>query len=131
MPRTLREGLTLENLNESIDEVIKSWTAIDEQDFIDRYTNAQFGHAGAHPRATIPAQADDDDLILARLTDLARGYFQLLQTVREYIAAADKWAATDAFEVLQPLGLPRFRRTPELEDRDACFAVMRKAAKLE
>lgn len=55
----------------------------------------------------------------------------LLQSVKEYIAAADKWAASpNALEVLLPLGLPRFRRTPELEDRDACFAVLRKAAKL-
>jgi hypothetical protein len=72
MPRTIEQGLTPANLNASIDEVIAVWTEDEWKAFINRYVDLQFNMAGVHPRASIPAQADDDDLIFTRVVHYAR-----------------------------------------------------------
>lgn len=126
MPRTLRDGLTIENLRASIDEVLKGWTRDDESAFINRYTNVQFGHDGPRPRASIPLQADDDDVVLGRLVDIADDYFKLLDAARQYVKAADAWANSyNAIEVSPDSGIPRLRRSDELATRDFRFALLR------
>jgi len=71
--RTIHDGLTLENLNASIDAIIRDWDAVDWRAFCSRYVDLQFNQKDRpRPRASIPAQADDDDLVLWRVIEHAR-----------------------------------------------------------
>ncbi len=59
---------------EQIDAAIREWDDRDWQGFLERYMNAQFHRTGPMPRACIPAQFTDDDLVLGRIIDHARAH---------------------------------------------------------
>lgn len=75
----LIEKHTMTDLDARTDEIIFSWDEKQWADFLRRYLAAQFPNAyrtAPRPRASIPTQADDDDLVLVRIIHHARTAFK-------------------------------------------------------
>jgi hypothetical protein len=62
------------SLQDQTDAVIRTWTIDDWQAFLCRYLASQFNGNGQRPRASIPAQVDDDDFVLSRVVEHARNH---------------------------------------------------------